>query len=98
MITGTLGSTGETNAFTVLDKAFDLALSMSGTNSVKLQRLFGETWFDWGSAYTATTAVRIEAGAAPTKWRISVGTFDTNDILAFIDGNVIAGEIAIPEE
>lgn len=100
MIKGALDSTGQTQAFTVSTRAgggFDIALSMSGTNSVTLERDFNGTWVTWGSAYTATAAAAIFPGATSSRWRFNVGTFDTADINVFVDGDTVpvSGDLAI---
>lgn len=92
MLTGALGSTGQTQGFTInsrFGQGFDIAFSMTGTNSVTLQRLFGSTWIQWGSAYTATGVATITPGASSSTWRFNVGTFDTDPLNVFVDGDYV---------
>ena len=57
MLFKTFGATGTSQPFYALRGGFDLILSMTGTNSLTLEReVVKGTWVTWGSAITAAGA------------------------------------------
>jgi hypothetical protein len=91
----TIEATGTSNAFTVLGDGFDIGLTMTGSNSVTIERQLGAAWYTVGSAVTSTGTVSVATYEKPAKFRLNCGTFDTADITGFIGGNVIGGPVLI---
>ena len=101
MLFKTFGATGTSQPFYALRGGFDLILSMTGTNSLTLEReVVKGTWVSWGSAITAAGTTHKTWGtdySAPLRVRLNLGTKDTGDVVAYIEGDFLADEFSVFE-
>lgn len=101
MLFKTFGATGTSQPFYALRGGFDLILSMTGTNSLTLEReVVKGTWVSWGSAITAAGTTHKSYGvdySDPLRLRLNLGTKDTGDVVAYIEGDFLADEFSVFE-
>ena len=101
MLFKTFGATGTSQPFYALRGGFDLILSMTGTNSLTLEReVVKGTWVSWGSAITAAGTTHKTWGtdySAPLRVRLNLGTKDTGDVTAYLEGDFLADEFSVFE-
>ena len=76
---------------------FDVGVTITaGTNALKIEQEIGGVWYTVGSAITATGRVHKAHEidyAAPSRFRLNGGTFDTGPITYQIEGDILAPEI-----
>ncbi len=107
MLFKTFGATGTSQPFYALRGGFDLILSMTGTNSLTLEReVVKGTWVSWGSggedgdAITAAGTTHKSYGvdySDPLRLRLNLGTKDTGDVVAYLEGDFLADEFSVFE-
>ena len=101
MLFKTFTATGTSQPFYALRGGFDLILSMTGTNSLTLEReVVKGTWVTWGSAITAAGTTHKTNGvdyAAPLSLRLNLGTKDTGSVVAYLEGDFLADEFSMVE-
>lgn len=101
MLFKTFGATGTSQPFYALRGGFDLILSMTGTNSLTLEReVVKGTWVSWGSAITAVGTTHKSYGvdySDPLRLRLNLGTKDTGDVVAYLEGDFLADEFSVFE-
>lgn len=101
MLFKTFAATGTSQPFYALRGGFDLILSMTGTNSLTLEReVVKGTWVTWGSAVTAAGVTHKAHGvdyADPVRLRLNLGTKDTGDVVAYLEGDFLADEFSVFE-
>jgi hypothetical protein len=101
MLFKTFGATGVSQPFYALRGGFDVILSMSGSNSLTLEReVVKGTWVTWGSAITAAGVTHRTAGndyAPPLRLRLNLGTKDSGDVVAYLEGDFLADEFSVFE-
>jgi len=99
MLFATFTDTGSSQAFTALRGGFDLVLTpMTGTNSLTIEReVTAGTWIAFTSAITAAGTTTYAHGidyTAPVRFRVTCGTHDTEDILVYLHGDILADEFS----
>ena len=101
MLFKTFGATGTSQPFYALRGGFDLILSMTGTNSLTLEReVVKGTWVSWGSAITAAGTTHKSYGvdySDPLRLRLNLGTKDTGDVVAYLEGDFLGDEFSVFE-
>lgn len=97
MLFKTFTATGTSRAFTAIG-SFDVILSMTGTNSLTLEReVVKGTWVTFGSAVTAAGTIHKSKGtdfADVTRFRLNLGTKDSGDVVAYLEGAILADELS----
>lgn len=98
MLFKTFAATGTSQPFCALRGGVSVTLSMTGTNSLTLEReVVKGTWVTWGSAITAagtTTKVFGVDYFDPVFLRLNLGTKDTGDVVAYVEGDFLADEFS----
>jgi len=101
MLFKTFGATGTSQPFYAMRGGIDVILSMSGTNSLTFEReVVKGTWVTWGSAITAAGVTHKTSGSdyvAPLRLRLNLGTKDSGDVVAYLEGDFLADEFSIFE-
>lgn len=101
MLFKTFTATGTSQPFYALRGGFDLILSMTGTNSLTLEReVVKGTWVTWGSAITAAGSTHKAKDidyADAVRLRLNLGTKDTGDVVAYLEGDFLADEFSVFE-
>ena len=101
MLFKTFAATGTSQPFYALRGGFDLILSMTGTNSLTLEReVVKGTWVTWGSAVTAAGTTHKSYGvdySDAVRLRLNLGTKDTGDVVAYLEGDFLADEFSVFE-
>ena len=76
--------------------AFTIALTVTGTNSVTLEREVDGSWFTVGAAKTATGQTTLIHGVdytAPGRFRLTCGTHDTDPLPYSIVGDIVGAAV-----
>ena len=101
MLFKTFGATGVSQSFYGMRGGFDLILSMTGTNSLTLEReVVKGTWVTWGSAITAAGVTHKASDidySAPLNLRLNLGTKDAGSVVAYLEGAFLADEFTMVE-
>ena len=101
MLFKTFTATGTSQPFYAMRGGFDLILSMTGTNSLTIEReVVKDTWVTWGSAITAAGTTHKTSDidySAPLRLRLNLGTKDTGDVVAYLEGDFLADEFSMIE-
>ncbi|CAB4199128.1 hypothetical protein UFOVP1333_23 [uncultured Caudovirales phage] len=101
MLFKTFGATGVSQSFYGMRGGFDLILSMTGTNSLTIEReVVKGTWVTWGSAITAAGVTHKTSDVdycAPLNLRLNLGTKDSGSVLAYLEGAFLADEFTMIE-
>tara|TARA_R110000868_G_C10409341_1_gene722154 strand:+ start:68 stop:448 length:381 start_codon:yes stop_codon:yes gene_type:complete len=101
MLFKTFLATGVSQPFYALRGGIDLVLSMSGSNSLTFEReVVKGTWVTWGSAITAAGVTHKTSDVdytAPVILRLNLGTKDSGDVVAYLEGAFIADEFSMIE-
>jgi len=97
MLTHTFSATGVSPPWYGLRHGFDVVLSMTGTNSLTLEReIVKGTWVTFGSAITAAGTTRKDTDdyAAPVRFRANLGTKDSGSVTMYVIGDILADEVS----
>jgi len=98
MLFQTFTATGTSQPFTALRGGVSITLSMTGTNSVTIEReVVKGTWVTWGSAITAAGTTVKAWGidyVDPVVLRLNLGTKDTGNVVAYVEGVFLADEFS----
>ncbi len=98
MLFQTFTATGTSQPFTALRGGVSITLSMTGTNSVTIEReVVKGTWVTWGSAITAAGTTVKAWGVDyvdPVVLRLNLGTKDTGNVVAYVEGDFLADEFS----
>lgn len=101
MLFKTFAATGTSQPFYALRGGFDLILSMTGTNSLTLEReVVKNTWVTWGSAITAAGTTHKSWSvdySDPLRLRLNLGTKDSGNVVAYLEGDFLADEFSMIE-
>jgi hypothetical protein len=96
MLDGSFTDTGQSATWYAGRSGFSVALTMTGTNSVTLEKEIGGSWFAVGSAITSTEGRQFVSGSdfvPSTKFRLNCETHDTEDIDFVVQGDIFGDAV-----
>lgn len=96
MLNGSFTDVGSSPEWYGLRGGFSIAMTMTGTNSVTLEKEIDGSWFTVGTAKTATGQTTLIHGVdymAPGRFRLTCGTHDTVALPYSIVGDIVGAAV-----